>query len=170
MAADWKLSNGPETTQENHAKQTADNFYERRSNGSPHNPTRETAMNRASYSYTFHREDEAMPRTLAEGGGYPVLAIVDHDNGRSVTNDAENVLADLGIIFNLEKFRVIYRDSSGLWDELLVGPGTQHAGFAPLRKRELAEALQALDARYLEEWRAMRASISGNDNVELADG
>jgi hypothetical protein len=36
-----------------------------------------------------------------------VIAIIDHDQGKSVTNDADNVIADLAARFDLSKYRVI---------------------------------------------------------------
>ena len=43
-----------------------------------------------------------------------VIAIVDHHEGRSVTNDADNVIDDLARQgFDLSKYLVIYRDSRG---------------------------------------------------------
>ena len=50
-----------------------------------------------------------------------VIAIIDHADGKSVTNDAENVIADLvrqG--FDLSQYRVIYKDTRGIWDQMLV--------------------------------------------------
>jgi hypothetical protein len=61
---------------------------------------------RAAYHYTTHGS---------------VICIVDEGAGKSVTNDVENVLEDLrreGI--NLARVRLIYRDSQGLWDEIVV--------------------------------------------------
>ena len=69
-----------------------------------------------------------------------VIAVVDHDHGRSVTNDAEAVIAQLAEKFDLSKFRVIYRDTRGVWDELLVQHG-QFAGFRSINERELEAAL-----------------------------
>ncbi|WP_411901389.1 DUF6011 domain-containing protein [Methylorubrum thiocyanatum] len=49
-----------------------------------------------------------------------VLILVDLDRGgRSLTNDADNVILDLAARgFLRDGMRVIYRDSSGEWDEL----------------------------------------------------
>lgn len=52
-----------------------------------------------------------------------VVCVVDHDIGMSVTNNAENVIADLAEILDLSKLRVIYRDTEGTWDGLLVKDG-----------------------------------------------
>ena len=70
---------------------------------------------RASYSCTVHGN---------------VVAIIDHDQGKSVTNDAENVIADLAACFDLSKYRVIYKDTRGIWDQLLVDRTGRFAGFS----------------------------------------
>ena len=59
-----------------------------------------------------------------------VVYIVDTNGPLSVTNDAEGVVATLNDIY--PKHRVIYRDSDGLWDELMHDKGT-FAGFKPYR-------------------------------------
>ena len=84
---------------------------------------------RASYSYTVHGN---------------VVAIIDHDQGKSVTNDAENVIADLAACFGLSKYRVIYKDTRGIWDELLVDRTGRFAGFSSVNERDLAAALAKL--------------------------
>ena len=68
--------------------------------------------------YTARREDDA-------------IVIEDQDLGRSVTNDAENVIADLREReFDLS-LPVIYCDTMGRWDGLTVRAG-RFAGFYPL--------------------------------------
>jgi hypothetical protein len=64
---------------------------------------------RADYTYTV------------EGS---VIAIVDLDQGsKSLTNDMDNVLADIGAeLGDLAGYAVIYRDSMGRWDGVrLIG-------------------------------------------------
>jgi hypothetical protein len=70
-----------------------------------------------------------------------VIAVIDHDEGKSVTNDAENVIADLAACFDLSKHRVIYRDTRGIWDEILVDRSGRFAGFRSINERELPAAL-----------------------------
>ena len=71
-----------------------------------------------------------------------VIAITDHDQGRSVTNDAENVIADLVAQgFDLSRYLVIYRDTRGIWDQLLVDRTGHFAGFSSINERDLAAAL-----------------------------
>jgi hypothetical protein len=70
-----------------------------------------------------------------------VIAIVDHDQGKSVTNDAENVVADLAANFDLSKYLVIYRDTRGIWDQILVDRTGHFAGFSSLNERDLSGAL-----------------------------
>ena len=81
---------------------------------------------RAIYSYTVHGN---------------VIAIIDHEQGRSVTNDAENVIADLDANFDLSKYQVIYRDTRGIWDQILVDRTGHFAGFSSINERELPAAL-----------------------------
>jgi hypothetical protein len=76
---------------------------------------------RAVYSTTIHGD---------------VIAIIDHCLGKSVTNDAESVIADLAARFDLSKYRVIYRDSMGTWDQLLVDRTGHFAGFSSLNERD----------------------------------
>lgn len=87
---------------------------------------------RAVYSCTIHGD---------------VIAILDHNQGKSVTNDAENVIADLAARFDLSRYRVIYRDSLGTWDQLLVDSTGHFAGFSSLNERDLPAALAKLTRR-----------------------
>jgi hypothetical protein len=73
-----------------------------------------------------------------------VIAVIDYDQGKSVTNDAENVIADLAASFDLSKYRVIYRDTRGIWDEMLVDRTGQFAGFSSINERDLPAALAKL--------------------------
>ncbi|HEX6441641.1 MAG TPA: hypothetical protein VF007_05595, partial [Stellaceae bacterium] len=71
-----------------------------------------------------------------------VIAIIDHDQGRSVTNDADNVIADLAAQgLDLSRYLVIYRDTRGIWDQLLVDRTGHFAGFSSINERDLAAAL-----------------------------
>ena len=71
------------------------------------------------------------------GGG----AISDHNGGKSVTNDAENVIADLAPDFDLSRYRVIYKDTRGIWDQMLVDRTGRFAGFSSINERDLPAAL-----------------------------
>jgi hypothetical protein len=70
-----------------------------------------------------------------------VIAIIDHHQGRSVTNDADNVIVDLAADFDLSKYLVIYRDTRGIWDQLLVDRTGRFAGFSSINERELSAAI-----------------------------
>lgn len=76
------------------------------------------------------------------------LGIIDNDlGGRSVTNDAENVIADLvkaGI--DLSKTRVLYRDSCGAWDGLAT-EGGRFVGFVPFGAPTFELALALWDGK-----------------------
>jgi len=87
-------------------------------------------MPRASYSYQIVGQ---------------VIAIIDHNEGRSVTNDVRNVLADLKQAgLNLCVYRVIYRDTLGTWDEICTDPRGDFDGFRSLNARTLEAALLQL--------------------------
>lgn len=47
-----------------------------------------------------------------------ILSIEDSGGMKSVTNDIENVLADIAIQFDISKKRIMYKDSDGIWDEV----------------------------------------------------
>lgn len=71
-----------------------------------------------------------------------VIAITDHGGGKSVTNDAENVIADLARQgFDLSKHPVIYQDTRGIWDQILVDRTGRFAGFSSINERDLGAAL-----------------------------
>lgn len=80
----------------------------------------------------------------------PVVVLVEQpDGGPSVTNDAEGVIAELvadGL--DLAGRRVIYRDQTGLWDELRVKDNA-FAGFRILNAGDIDEAIRRLHWR---EW------------------
>jgi len=67
-------------------------------------------------------------------------------NEKSVTNDAENVLAVVREELGAEVFdaapAVIYRDSSGDFDGLLFDPEIHFAGFYPLTTKDEMEAVR----------------------------
>jgi hypothetical protein len=86
------------------------------------------------------------PRSVYSRAVYGnVIAIIDHDEGRSVTNDAENVIDDLTRQgFDLSKYRVIYRDTRGIWDQVLVDRTGRFAGFSTINERDLSAALAKL--------------------------
>jgi hypothetical protein len=79
-----------------------------------------------------------------------VVAIVDLALGnRSVTNDAEAVIAELvaqGIIHPHLSGPVVHRDSCGIWDELRVRDG-RFAGFLPLNDRDRDTAIAEARSR-----------------------
>lgn len=74
-----------------------------------------------------------------------VIAIIDPDDGgKSVTNDAENIIADfVEKGFDLSQYRVIYRDTRGIWDEMLV-KDSAFKDFRSINERELSAALAKL--------------------------
>jgi hypothetical protein len=62
------------------------------------------------------------------------LCITDMDDGMSVTNDIEAVLAHLVAEGVLKPgMRVIYRDTEKIWDEVVIDQRCHFVTFAPLR-------------------------------------
>ena len=71
-----------------------------------------------------------------------VIAITDHDQGRTVSNDAANIIDDLTRQgFDLSRYRVIYKDTRGIWDQILVDRTGHFGGFSSINERDLAAAL-----------------------------
>ena len=64
-----------------------------------------------------------------------ILLIIDLDNGRSVTNDAQNVLqtiADVERLPSLVGYRVIYRDTLKRWDGMALDETGRFQGLYPI--------------------------------------
>jgi hypothetical protein len=63
-----------------------------------------------------------------------VIALIDIGTGVSITNAAEEVVAELEVLFgdDLAHYRIIYRDTMGFWDGL-AHLGDRFLGFVPLR-------------------------------------
>lgn len=73
-----------------------------------------------------------------------VLVIYDLNMGnKSVTNDIENVLAE--IFDQIDELQpidaVIYRDSEGIFDQVILGEGRTFKRFAPLVETEVLKAI-----------------------------
>ena len=71
------------------------------------------------------------------------ICIVDQCNGecKSVTNDVENVIAKIAFDgVDLCNHRVIYRDTDGIWDEIVCKNG-EFKGFRSINERNLDTAL-----------------------------
>ncbi|BAO90657.1 hypothetical protein [Caballeronia cordobensis] len=80
--------------------------------------------------------------------GFVCLIDRDCDGCRSVTNDVERIIdEDLSLLLAVPGVRLIYRDSQGRWDEVLL-KRREHVGsfdgFAPIRDDKLAETIDVL--------------------------
>lgn len=77
------------------------------------------------------------------------LVIEDLDLGNtSVTNDMHNVLASLvQLNHNLVTLKVIYKDSMGIYDAVLIRPDNLMEGIASLNAETLNEACRRYDER-----------------------
>lgn len=78
------------------------------------------------------------------------LVLVVDESGRfggpSVTNAAAEVIDRLGrLVPDLERWRVIYADTDGVWDELVLSPDGRFAAFGLLRARSEAGAIEATE-------------------------
>jgi hypothetical protein len=87
---------------------------------------------RATYDYAVH-------------GAF--VLVIDQDSGPSVTNDAENVIEDLSRAGVLDGRRVLYRDTDGRWDELLVRDGA-FVGFIALGAASPAGAVAKAEGHH----------------------
>ncbi len=70
-----------------------------------------------------------------------VIAIVDHGGPSRIARDANNVIADLAAEFDLSKYLVIFKDTRGIWDQILVDRTGRFAGFSSINERDLPSAL-----------------------------
>jgi hypothetical protein len=69
------------------------------------------------------------------------VCLIDDDNGRSITNAAEEVIVELiAAGYDLNSKRVIYRDTMGFWDELVVKNG-QFSYFRSIGETDLDRAI-----------------------------
>lgn len=80
-----------------------------------------------------------------------VVVVYDYDIGCSVTNDAENVVAELARrLPHLNTHPVIYRDTDGVFDGLAVGENNRFVGFYAIQKTNLADAVQSAKEKEAE--------------------
>lgn len=88
------------------------------------------------------------------------ICVVDRDGPVSVTNDAERVVATLAAQGLLEGRRVLYEDSTGRWDELLVRDG-RFAGFGPIGAKSQAAAVELAQRTAHRTAQALERAIGG---------
>ena len=78
------------------------------------------------------------------------VCVVDLDVGRSVTNDAENVVADLAAELH-DGVHLIYRDTDGTWDEIAFVTDEdgrpRFNGFNGLGQRSMKDAMTMIGLR-----------------------
>ncbi len=69
------------------------------------------------------------------------ICLIDDNKGWSITNAAEDVIAELVAAgYDLSRNRVIYRDTMGSWDELVVKNG-QFSYFRSIHETDLDRAI-----------------------------
>jgi hypothetical protein len=78
-----------------------------------------------------------------------VVAIEDNDDGRSVTNDVERVVSKLFRDGYLRKQPLVYRDTMGLWDEILHDGHGHFTGFRFIGAQTMEPAIEAVTQRRL---------------------
>ena len=89
--------------------------------------------NHATYSYSV---------------GQGVICIIDEDDGPSDTNTAPQVIEDLRHAgLDLLNQRVIYRDTLGTWDEIVVQDG-MFSGFKSIHEKTQQDAIQKIVAEW----------------------
>lgn len=79
-----------------------------------------------------------------------IVVIYDLDLGNaSVTNDIVNVLDDIHHNFtNIIGKKIIYQDSDGVFDGVLINAQAKFVAFYPIRETELEKALDKLMLEY----------------------
>lgn len=71
-----------------------------------------------------------------------VLWIVDLDEGLSVTNDMGNVLSSIQEeLGDLSNHKIIYQDSMGIWDQVILNGSTKNVSFKALTEKTLEGAI-----------------------------
>jgi len=81
-----------------------------------------------------------------------LIVIVDLNLGnRSVTNDIENVIKEISINLLLSDKIIVYRDSNGLYDQVLLNPRGLFERFKPITERrtviDLFDVIKILEHR-----------------------
>ena len=79
---------------------------------------------------------------LTIDGEQKIVFVVDRNlpGRRSMTNDAENVVADIVAMgIDVDRYRLVYRDSCGTWDGLDTRDG-KFIGFYPMGAKDWLEA------------------------------
>lgn len=95
---------------------------------------------RAEYSYDV------------EGG---ILWIEDKGGLKTVTNDIDNILKDIGMIQDISNKKIMYKDSDGIWDGISATITTKkvmgenivsisNLNFFPLTEKEFGKAKEKL--------------------------
>jgi hypothetical protein len=88
-----------------------------------------------------------------------LIVIIDLDKDSvSVTNDAENVVYDVNKSFHLGNFIadciVLYRDSMGTWDQLLIDKNGKFAGFESVNRERLVDAVRMVSGNQYDDYKS----------------
>jgi hypothetical protein len=80
---------------------------------------------------------------VESAGDVTFLVIEDQDQGMSVTNGIDVVLAEQVNAGNLQPhYRVIYRDTEHTWDEVIIGTRCEYRSFFSLNASNLFDAMR----------------------------
>lgn len=91
-----------------------------------------------------------MRSTFTYGVRQNVIWVMDEGGMKSVTNDIDNVITDIMKRITVEGKKLIYRDSMGIWDEVIFSikngkvTGIQ---FKSIGEKEMDKALEELKKR-----------------------
>lgn len=78
------------------------------------------------------------------------VGIVDHDNGKSVTNDAAEIIQDLvNSGMNVDARIIVYRDTMGIWDRIVTKNG-KCVGIESVNTKTFEEAKKKLLSKSLD--------------------
>lgn len=72
------------------------------------------------------------------------IIILDLDKGKSVTNDAEEVLECIKLLEHIDpgRFHIIYKDTEGRWDAISYSSVFGLLGFIPIGGTDEKEAIE----------------------------
>jgi hypothetical protein len=109
-------------------------------------------LSRESTVTTFYRA-----RFTAELVDDDLIVVVDLDlpNTKSVTNDAERVVATIADYVTIGKRQIVYRDSSGRWDGIAVRREREFGGFVGIGAETREAAIEAARRLRSSSWRKL---------------
>lgn len=83
-------------------------------------------------------------RFTAELEGEDLIVVVDLNGGKSVTKDAERVVATIADYVTIGDRQIVYRNGDRRWDGMLVRDGRAFGGFVRIGAKQRDEAIDAM--------------------------